>query len=82
MKSIAFAAALALATVTTAQAGSAVYIAPESGVVEAPMANGATNWLIPLAIIAIVALTLTNNDDCRKRSSAASGNLSIPDPCK
>ena len=45
-----------------AYAGSAVFVAPEVAMVEEPMRNGSGAWLIPLAIIAILALTLTNNN--------------------
>ena len=56
---VAFAAMLAGGA---AYAGSAVFVAPEVAMVEEPMRSGSGAWLIPLAIIAILALTLTNND--------------------
>ncbi|MEX0970895.1 MAG: hypothetical protein WD046_10680 [Paracoccaceae bacterium] len=46
-----------------AYAGSAVFIAPEVTMVEEPMRSGSGAWLIPLAIIAILALTLTGGED-------------------
>ncbi|MEX0971132.1 MAG: hypothetical protein WD046_11890 [Paracoccaceae bacterium] len=45
-----------------AVAGSAVYVAPAVTVVEEPMRAGSGAWLIPLAIIAILALTLTGEE--------------------
>ena len=59
-KLTAFAAALFGAT--AASAGSAVFVAPEVAAVEEPMRSGSGAWLIPLAIIAILALTLTGDD--------------------
>lgn len=44
-------------------AGSAVFIAPEVTMVEEPMRSGSGAWLIPLAIIAILALTLTGGEE-------------------
>lgn len=46
-----------------AVAGSAVYVAPAVTMVEEPMRSGSGAWLIPLAIIAILALTLTNSEE-------------------
>lgn len=46
-----------------AYAGSAVFVAPEVTMVEEPMRNGSGAWLIPLAIIAILALTLTSSEE-------------------
>ena len=46
-----------------AAAGTPVYVAPEVTMVEEPMRNGSGAWLIPLAIIAILALTLTGDDN-------------------
>ena len=46
-----------------AYAGSAVFVAPEVTMVEEPMRSGSGAWLIPLAIIAILALTLTAGDE-------------------
>jgi len=70
MKSVVFAIALAVATASIALAGSVTYIAPQPSGVEAPMANTATNWIIPLAIVAILVLTLSN-DNCIKRANAS-----------
>jgi len=55
--------AAALFGAGAASAGSAVFVAPEVVMVEEPMRNGSGAWLIPLAIIAILALTLTNNNE-------------------
>lgn len=63
MRSLILAPAAAAAMATAAAAGSAVYVAPEVTIVEEPMRNGSGGWLIPLAIIAILALTLTGGDD-------------------
>jgi len=61
MRSLIIAPAIAAALTTAASAGSVVYTAPVTGIIEEPMRNGSGAWLIPLAIIAILALTLTNN---------------------
>jgi len=61
MRSLIIAPAIAAALTTAASAGSVVYTAPVAGIIEEPMRNGSGAWLIPLAIIAILALTLTNN---------------------
>ena len=57
-------AAVAAATVAAgaAFAGNVVYVAPEVVAIEEPMRAGIGAWLIPLAIIAIVALALTSSD--------------------
>ena len=66
-------AAIALAlTGSAAIAGSAVFVAPEVAMLEEPMRNGSGAWLIPLAIIAVLALTLTNSNSCSDPSP--SGN--------
>ena len=44
-------------------AGSAVFVAPEVAAIEEPMRSGSGAWLIPLAIIAILALTLTGGEE-------------------
>lgn len=49
----------------TAFAGAAVYVAPAVVEVEEPMRAGSGAWLIPLAIIAILALTLTGDNEPR-----------------
>ena len=52
--------------VTAATAGTMAAPAVETAMVEAaPMSNGSGAWLIPLAIIAILALTLTNDEPTR-----------------
>lgn len=61
IKTIRVALAATLAS-GAAYAGSAVFIAPEVAMVEEPMRSGSGAWLIPLAIIAILALTLTSNE--------------------
>ncbi|MEX0971131.1 MAG: hypothetical protein WD046_11885 [Paracoccaceae bacterium] len=52
-----------LATAGAAVAGTPVYVPPAVTVVEEPMRSGSGAWLIPLAIIAILALTLTGGED-------------------
>jgi len=61
MRSLIIAPAIAAALATAASAGSVVYTAPATAIIDEPMRNGSGAWLIPLAIIAILALTLTNN---------------------
>jgi len=56
-------ALLGMLAAGTAFAGNVVYVAPEVVAIEEPMRAGIGAWLIPLAIIAIVALALTGNDD-------------------
>ncbi|MEX0971130.1 MAG: tail fiber domain-containing protein [Paracoccaceae bacterium] len=65
MKRLAIAALLSAAAAagSLANAGSAIYVPPVPTEVETPMRNGSGAWLIPLAIIAILALTLTGEDD-------------------
>jgi len=62
IKTIRVALAAVFAT-GAAYAGSAVFVAPEVAMVEEPMRSGSGAWLIPLAIIAILALTLTSTED-------------------
>ena len=52
-----------VASAGAAMAGAAVYVAPAVTEVQEPMRNGSGAWLIPLAIIAILALTLTGDDE-------------------
>lgn len=61
MKKILTAAAFTL-SVTTATAGNLAYIAPEVAAIEEPARMGGSGaWLIPLVIVAVLALALTNN---------------------
>ena len=62
-KAVTFVAAMFGAGAGAAVAGTPVYVAPEVTMVEEPMRNGSGAWLIPLAIIAILALTLTGDDE-------------------
>ncbi|MEX0970289.1 MAG: hypothetical protein WD046_07595 [Paracoccaceae bacterium] len=79
MKALLLAATLAFAATSSTQAGSFAYIPPESTGVEAPMASGTANWLVPLAIIAIIVLVASgDDDDCRK--FAAESSLAVA-PC-
>ena len=44
-------------------AGSLAYVAPEAGMIEEPaMMGGSGAWLIPLVIVAVVALALSNSN--------------------
>ena len=53
-----------LASTGAAIAGAAVYVPPVAvEVSEPPMRAGSGAWLIPLAIIAILALTLTGGEE-------------------
>ncbi|MEX0969588.1 MAG: hypothetical protein WD046_03965 [Paracoccaceae bacterium] len=63
MRSLILAPAATAAMAGAAAAGSAVYVAPAVTMVEEPMRSGSGSWLIPLAIIAILALTLTGGED-------------------
>ncbi|MGR3724355.1 hypothetical protein LGT41_0000330 [Abyssibius alkaniclasticus] len=62
MKSILAGLMATLATAGAALAGTPVYVPPAVTVVDEPMRSGSGAWLIPLAIIAILALTLTGDD--------------------
>jgi len=64
MKKIIATATAVMATASTAYAGAVTYVAPEVVAIEEPARMGGSGaWLIPLIIIAVVALTLTNKDD-------------------
>ena len=78
MKNLLIAAAFTMG-VTAATAGSIAYIPPEATAIEEPaMMGGSGGWIIPLVIVAVLALALTN-DDCRPTN----GQLSqIADPCR
>lgn len=66
MKKTLITAAALITAASQAVAGAVVYVAPDVTTIDAPMNPGSGSWLIPLAIIAILALTLTN-DNCRLR---------------
>jgi len=56
--------AVALASATTAFAGNIAYVAPEVVAVEEPARMGGSGaWLIPLVIVAVLALALTSDSD-------------------
>lgn len=64
MKKIFALTAAAVATGTAVIAGNITYIAPDVTVIEEPARMGGSGaWLIPLVIIAVVALALTGNDN-------------------
>ena len=57
----------ALVSSTAAFAGSVTYVAPEVEMVEEPARMGGSgSWLIPIVILAVIALALTNNDSSEK----------------
>lgn len=56
--------ALALFSATAVSAGSIVYTAPAVTAIEEPARMGGSGaWLIPLVIVAVLALALTSNDE-------------------
>jgi len=56
--------ALALFSATAASAGSIVYTAPDVIAIEEPARMGGSGiWLIPLIIVAVLALALTQEED-------------------
>jgi len=61
-------ASMILASSVTANAGSVAYIPPQVTAIEEPaMMGGSGAWIIPLVIVAVLALALTNDDDeCKK----------------
>jgi len=57
----------ALMSATSAFAGSVAYVAPEVVAIEEPARMGGSGaWLIPLVIVAVLALALTN-DSCDEK---------------
>ena len=59
-----FASIAAVVSATAAHAGSITYVAPDVDMVEEPSRMGGSGgWLIPLIIIAVIALALTSNGD-------------------
>ena len=71
MKKILTAAAFTL-SVTTATAGNLAYIAPEVAAIEEPARMGGSGaWLIPLVIVAVLALALTQDNCDRSKKRAA-----------
>ena len=57
-------AAMATLSAGAAFAGSVAYVAPEVVAIEEPARMGGSGaWLIPLVIIAVLALALTQNGD-------------------
>jgi len=48
---------------TASYAGSIAYVAPEASIIEEPaMMGGSGAWLIPLVIVAVLALALSNSN--------------------
>ncbi len=63
MKTI-IATATALLSATYAAAGTVAYVAPEVTAIEAPATMGGSGaWLIPLVIVAILALALSGRQN-------------------
>ena len=57
-------AAIATLSAGAALAGSVAYVAPEVVAIEEPSRMGGSGaWLIPLVIVAVLALALTQNGD-------------------
>lgn len=57
-------ASMILASSVTANAGSVAYVPPQATNLEEPARMGGSGaWLIPLVIIAVVALALTKEDN-------------------
>lgn len=67
MKKI-LASVIALVSSTAAFAGSVTYVAPEVDMIEEPTRMGGSGaWLIPLVIIAVLALALTSDDQTTEK---------------
>jgi len=59
-----FTAVSALFGATAAFAGNVTYVAPEVVMIEEPARMGGSGaWLIPLVIVAVLALALTSDDE-------------------
>ncbi len=71
-------ASMILASSVTANAGSVAYVPPQVTAIEEPaMMGGSAAWIVPLVIVAVLVLALTNDsDDCRKRAQG----LQVPAP--
>ncbi len=64
MKKLFAIASAAIAAATTASAGNVTYVAPEVTMIEEPAAMGGSGaWLIPVIIIAILAIALIDTED-------------------
>lgn len=61
MKMLKLAALGAVSTASTAIAGSVTYVAPAAVAIEEPARMGGSGaWIIPLVIVAVLALALSN----------------------
>ena len=59
-------ASMILASSVSANAGNLAYTPPQAVALEEPARMGGSGaWLIPLVIIAVVGLALTQKDNCR-----------------
>jgi len=64
MKTLKLAALGVVSSVSTAFAGSVTFVAPEVVAIEEPARMGGSGaWLIPLVIVAVLALALTKQAD-------------------
>jgi len=64
MKKIITIAAATMVTASAAAAGSVAFVAPQVAMMEEPaMMGGSGAWLIPLVIIAVLALALTTSTE-------------------
>lgn len=75
MRRLTLALALMMAG-AVAHAGSAVYTPPVPTAVETPMRSGSGAWLIPLAIIAILALTLSGQEEVQVSDARLKADIS------
>ena len=64
MKKTLIAAAALVASASAALAGAVTYVAPEVVMIEEPTRMGGSGaWLIPLVIVAVLALALTQDNE-------------------
>jgi len=64
MKKIFLSALALVGSASTALAGAVTYVAPEVAMIEEPAPMGGSGaWLIPLVIIAVLALALTQDNE-------------------
>ena len=64
MKKLLISASVLIASATAALAGAVTYVAPEVVAIEEPARMGGSGaWLIPLVIIAVLALALTQGEE-------------------
>ena len=67
MKKSLITAAAFVSSATSAFAGAVTYVAPDVVAIEEPASMGGSGaWLIPLVIVAVLALALSGDDEPRK----------------